>query len=679
MLAAHDNRDDIIEQMLLYGLDIDYENRDGLNAVECAWSNYINNLEDPEIADRSNKIILILLNANSKYPNDFDFKKASEEFQNFLQMCENLHSWAAKDKFEEIKVVLDQKPNLCHFYDRDNKSLLAYSLLEGKQEIVEFLSNGISIGCHEDLDEIYEDVPGRILRNKYQMYAKELPEAHLFILRSKCKIGYNDRNSHERWKYIEEAFRMIDSNEKCSKILKVAATFKKLRIYFDFIQDTVYYLDPTQSKFAGGVAYNTGLIYVGAKFLIDEDRKYEVYGVLIHELCHVALNITYMNSFNPYPMGESEEKILFESQVVNQCKKFKRYEDIIKNVFDNYPLEYQHSELIVTVVQLLMHYFVKDPSVRCHNFAKILRNKQNCNKLFKYFEKYVEPEFEKTLTVLKLLDDHDYDIEFKELTEPMKAKILHSKIIFQGEKTSFFDIIGNGHEIIKLLNSQQIRTILVHADPIEIGSPCKVIMNNRFIERKFVIQKLSDFGVDINIDDSNNDKPYEPFNIETALRKIMNEEQHESRKSTWYVPLNVNPDDFDKVKDFMTIKDETKESKIFVLADYAGAGKTTTFKNLAEKLKESYKNYWVSFINLRRHIDVFEIYQKNGTNIKTIPRLLFDVMAENSEIEQQIFYKLLKEDKVILLVDGVDEISPRYNQFLVNVLKILRFGFFYSN
>ena len=80
----------------------------------------------------------------------------------------------------------------------------------------------------------------------------------------------------------------------------------------------------------------------------------------------------------------------------------------------------------------------------------------------------------------------------------------------------------------------------------------------------------------------------------------------------------------------------------------------------------------MSFINLRKHIDVFEAYQKNGTSIKSIPRLLFDVMAEDSEMEKRIFFKLLNENKVILLVDGVDEISPRYNQFLVNVLKILR-------
>ncbi|KAL7015888.1 hypothetical protein ACKWTF_016716 [Chironomus riparius] len=674
MLAANDNRDDIIEQILLYGLDIDFENRDGLNAIECAWSNYINNLEDPDISVKSNKIILILLNANSKFPRDFDFKKASEEFQSFLQMCENLHSLAAKDKFEEIKTVLDQKPNLCHFYDRDNKSLLAYSLLEGKQEIVEFLSNGISIGCHEDLDEIYEDVPGRALRNKYQIYAKELPESHLFILRSKCKIGYNDRNSHERWKYIEEAFRIIDSNEKCSKILKVASTFKKLRIYFDFIQDTVYYLDPTQSKFTGGVAYNTGLIYIGAKYLIDPERKFEVFGVIIHELCHVALNITYMNNFNPYSMGESVEKMLFENLVVNECKKYKRYEIIVSNVFDSYPLEYQHSELIVTVVQMLMHYFVKNPAVRCHNSFKIFRNKQNYNKLFKFFEKYVEIDLEKALIVLKLLDDHDYDIQFKELTEPMKSKILHSNIIFQGEKASFYDIIGDEHEILKLLNSQQIRTILVYDDPIVIGSPCTVSVNKKFIERKFVIQKLVDFGMDISLSDSNSSKPYEPFNIESALRKIMNEEPSELKRSTWYVPLNIKPEDFDKIKDFEMIKEETRESKIFVLADYAGAGKTTTFKSLTEKLKESYKNYWVSFINLRKHIDVFEVYQKNGTSIKSIPRLLFDVVTESSDMEKRIFYKLLNENKVILLVDGVDEISPRYNQFLVNVLKILRYN-----
>lgn len=582
-------------------------------------------------------IILSLLTANSKFPDDFDYQKASVDIKNFVNKCECLHKAVDVDNFDVIKSKLASNPTLIHFYDRNSQSLLAHALKSKKLKIVELLDKGISTGAHEDLKEVYEGMfkkDFRVLRNQHKVNARESKDTHIFILKSKSKIGNNDPFSHTKWNYIKEAFATLNRNEYCQKILKIAAECKKLKIYFDFKHDSTYYMDPATSYNSKGIIYACESIFIGAKNLTESVGKYEVFGVLAHELCHLAVFMAYMNrDFDPFPIGDSKEKKRFIEQVMKQCKMHQKREQMVKNVYESYEENLQTSEMIVTVPQMQMEYL--------KNSRRLKKSQLIFKNLFKYSKEVVEPELDRALPILKMLASETQTVKFQDLTQPMKAKILHFKINFQGLETSFYELIGNDHKILNLLLPESIHNVLMKNEVLEIGKECEQIIKNELTQRSF---------------------------IELKTCKVIQNLQH-----------IVRQEDIEKIylaysSTFNDIKNEVEESKIFLLADHAGTGKTTIFEDISIKLKKNHQNYWVSCINLRKHEKTFDEFNNlaENLNIDDVIKILLKIVDQTSELESKIFSKLFHEGKTILLFEGVDEISPKYTKLLTRALFLLK-------
>ncbi|KAL7014396.1 hypothetical protein ACKWTF_015903 [Chironomus riparius] len=638
MLASIDNRDDVVAELLKHDFDVDDEDSEEHNAIEKAWMN-CTNASNLEIKEKSCKIILSLLKNNSKYPKKFDFKmknelevksyefsyeNCSESVKNFVDYSEKLHSLVTESNLEELKLEIVKEPRLCYFYDRNNKSLIAHAIETKDIDAWKFLiSLKLSIGQHEiqnlgDFYKNYELSKKRLMRTEHQKCARDLPSSHIHFLLTCSRIGSNDRRSDERWNLIEEAFRIMDTDKSCSKILKIATKWKRLTIYFDFKHDTAYYLDPVSSLGTKGVIYGVHMIYIGAKYLPDVKMKHEVIGTIIHELCHLAVFLTYINNYDPYPKGESDDKRRFEDEVVPECEENGDFEDIVGTVA-YYIQEHHNSEYIVRIVQMLMHYYVLDPTIECEN-SKILQDRrEKFGKLFKYFEEVVERDFNDFLEIIDTLLDESVDIKYDQLTGPMKARILHSKVNFQGQETTLHEIIGNKEEILSKMTSKQIRDMLIKGDCIEIGSQHKTTTKFSSVERQFKI-----------------------------------------------------PSSY-KCKTMSDIQSEVEDTKIFILSDSAGAGKTTTFEELTANLKETNKNSWVSFAKLRTYRSIFDSYNKSkDLCLEDVLALLIDIKDLKDKLEVDIFKFLFANDRVILLLDGVDEISPDYNNFMIKIMKILK-------
>ncbi|CAH1734520.1 unnamed protein product [Chironomus riparius] len=617
-LATSKTQQNVVKNLLNHDFDSD-------DVIDVAWDLFLGIEDDNEKKQEANEIILSLLSANSKFPDDFEYEKASKEVKEFVDKCESLHEDVDEDNFDALKLKLESDPNLIHFYSRDSESLLAYSLRMRKFKIFDLLDKGITVGSHEDLDEVYENMyvlECLKLQEQHKINAKEFPETHIFILRSKSRIGNNDKLSHKNWKFIDEAFEMLNKNGFIRKILKVAAEFKKLKIYFDFKHDSTYYLDPATSIYSKGIIYEGGSIFIGAKHLIDDERKFAVFGVLAHELCHLAVFMAFMNrNFDPFPVGESVIGTRFKEQVMVQCKEREEAEEIVANVFSSYAKDVQDSEMIVTVPQMLMHYV--------NDSAKIEELEGTFEDLFKYCREVVDPELDKALPVLKQLGDDEKVIKFADLTVPMKAKVLHSKLNFQGSETTFNDLIGDDQDVFNLLSSGNIRRLLIKNGKLEYSSICELNLKYGMIERKFI-----------------------ESNVDERLKLMdLNAYVEEAKKYTKGL----------------------EAAEVFLLADYAGTGKTTSFKDSAIKLKELNKNFWISYINLRSHGSTFEKFKDKAKELKfdDICEILLEIVDQESEVEEEIFTKLFSTGKTMLLFDGFDEVSPRYTEIILKILELL--------
>ncbi|CAG9808350.1 unnamed protein product [Chironomus riparius] len=189
VMAAEQSRDDIVDKLLPYNFDLN-ESISGMyalnntlvivgchmkniqfSAIDIAWQNYTVGSDTEDQRRRSNKIILSLLNKNSRLPGPhvaFKYEKASEEVKKFIDMCEKVHSYAQIDDIENLTTEITQHPHLRHFCNRNNQSIMFYAKQQQKLKIINLLSSlNISIGSHEDPEHGYlHQIPLECVFNK---------------------------------------------------------------------------------------------------------------------------------------------------------------------------------------------------------------------------------------------------------------------------------------------------------------------------------------------------------------------------------------------------------------------------------------------------------------------------------------------------------------------------------
>lgn len=465
---------DEVESALKQHPDIDYEDKDNKNAIDHAWI-ILTTTKSSKIRIECSKIILKLLNANSKNPKgkfNFSFESAPKKIQEFIDMCESLHRDVENHNIDHLKTIINTYQTLRFYYDRNNESVLLYALKRQRINEINVMLSKLSIRHDESLNEIFYEFSFPELDEEFSTSRSNLPQPHILLLMSKSRIKYT-KEPQKCWMKIYQAFLDINQIESCSIILKISAIWKKLRINFDFARDS------------NGIGKKSGTIIIGAKNLANESKKYEIYGMIAHELIHLAVQMTFMNNFNPFPMGESPLKIQYQKickNIEKFCEENPKSEEIVKFVFQFYDEATQLYELIVTPMQMVVNY--------SENANKIDQNQRNFYDLFEYFKNVVIHEIEKAIPVLKSLQKENCWINFKDLTEPMKAKILHSVILFQGVETTLFKIIGDDikaqENILKHLSLENIKQILLNDEKIEIVSKIDKGQERFIIDRNFV-------------------------------------------------------------------------------------------------------------------------------------------------------------------------------------------------
>ena len=125
----------MVERLLKLGFDVDYQNYEGLTAIDIAWNEC--KADKCENFESFNKIILILLNFDSKLPQKgFNLENLSQDIQKFVTENETLCSLIENNNVNLLMRRIKQNQNLRYFYDRNNQSLIAYAINKNKSNIV---------------------------------------------------------------------------------------------------------------------------------------------------------------------------------------------------------------------------------------------------------------------------------------------------------------------------------------------------------------------------------------------------------------------------------------------------------------------------------------------------------------------------------------------------------------
>lgn len=608
MLATISNRLNIVTELFCNGFgSSNVENMDKAEnmAVDYAWLN----CDDPKKVEEADQIFNFLLRQNSVFPKDFSELRAPKNVKAHIEICSLMRKYVNDGNTAGLKAMIDANKDQRHFYDSSNKSLFTHTLEIENEDMLSLLkSKNIIAGMHEDNTELFENIRTKNIRN-----SSSDPINHIEILKTKINISHGEVATPDKFRRRDKMLNFL--NKSYSTILKTAALWNKMRIVMDFTKYSTERVDPSSSISTTGVIFNSGDIVIGALNLMSgkiekgeffNNNELKCYGVFLHEIIHCAVYMTFMNNFNPYPMGESELKNKFiaifneikaEYTKKQQNKSEIKLEDEIVYLVFGYPKDQQHSELIVRSAQM---------DVTFHNDSKTRKKaQQKYFKLYEFFKTYMIPEFLEAIRVHKLLNDKTFAIKFNDLTSPMKAKIKHSPIIFQGVETTFYNMFGDNEQSLRNLSSELIREFILDNMKIEIFDdfPCTMSDTDRVFKQSFINrhQKIS--------------------NSRYLLKKLENE-------------------------------------RIVILSAEPGAGKTKLINDLAWKMKQKFQTFFISIIKPNEHLDVIRNFI--NTPDLSVSDILHKIFIKDNEFESNIFDHLLSIGKAIFIFDDIHLIEPDF-------------------
>jgi NACHT domain len=115
--------------------------------------------------------------------------------------------------------------------------------------------------------------------------------------------------------------------------------------------------------------------------------------------------------------------------------------------------------------------------------------------------------------------------------------------------------------------------------------------------------------------------------------------------------------------------------QIIIISDEPGMGKTTEFKMLEKKLKTIFPAKWIILMDLKLFVSSFDKDGKQSITFKKsedISIFFVDkILKLQSALSRNLFKKLFSDDQVVFLMDGFDEISPSFKEFVMNLMKTI--------
>lgn len=188
-------------------------------------------------------------------------------------------------------------------------------------------------------------------------------------------------------------------------------------------------------------------IYIAALKLRDEESKFDVYGTIAHEMCHLAINMLYDNDCKPFKKDDGER-----AKKYNKVVEITKQKDDYRDVIFARAMNQRESELIVRPIHATVVYW--------HYKARRKQLEANFSELYKFYHNNLLPDIDKALKdtangAKKLKEKHDLSIE------PDTVNQHESKPCSQEESTSnncstpIEQIDTNQHSIEQLQNQSE--------------------------------------------------------------------------------------------------------------------------------------------------------------------------------------------------------------------------------
>lgn len=214
---------------------------------------------------------------------------------------------------------------------------------------------------------------------------------------------------------------------------------------------------------------------------------------------------------------------------------------------------------------------------------------------------------------------------WSQLTKETQTKLLEYELIFQGEAMRLLDVFLNN------INSDAL-------EDIELGQLLRREMN---------------IGGSVDLVNG--------FTIERSFQTPNNSE------------MRTEESEVIRTKDLIN---KAEEVKVILLFNDPGVGKSTEFKLMAQRIKRKLPTHWIVYLDMKEYVDSFQRDGRDdmkafGTRAETAEYFCTKIL-KLGKFETKLFTQLFNDCRIVFLIDGFDEISPRFKKFNVKLMSAVK-------
>jgi len=287
----------------------------------------------------------------------------------------------------------------------------------------------------------------------------------------------------------------------------------------------------------------------------------------------------------------------------------------------------------------------------------------------------------------------DEQLNWSDLTASSQRKMLEKTVIFQGRSVTLNQLTSaesmtDSFALVDLLQEKDLR----------IGEELATSASSGYNERYYIDRTFSQ-NIVIRQDISNAERQGKFTDLlattELEFKQLCQEnpksnvhwlEKDKSGELIWqqsqgnlqtlrkYIDTQIShcyaPSDLEN------LLQQAKNQRVMLIADKAGMGKSTVLTHLSKRIKQKYPAHWMVRTDLNEYGELFKAQKgKKMDKGRVLEFVSKEVLKLESNLEKLLFKKCFEGNgisKVVIMVDGFDEICPEYKETVSDMLQVLK-------
>jgi hypothetical protein len=286
----------------------------------------------------------------------------------------------------------------------------------------------------------------------------------------------------------------------------------------------------------------------------------------------------------------------------------------------------------------------------------------------------------------------DEYFSWSDLTTSSQEKLLEKSVTFQGATVSLNELMSAESAAAKFLPLN----VLLYGKELKIADP--VPISNSYKEGCYI-------GITFNHETTINEEIFNDKAVKDSKVYLARHEQEfeqlcqrNPKRSVHWVEkdesgnllLQQSQGSLDTVRKYIDTEilqtytdddldkllERAQRQRVMVISDTAGMGKSTVLTHLSKKIKQKFPAKWVVRIDLNDHTDLLQtLNQKQINKEKAIGFVLAKLLKLKRGLDLELFKQCCEQEqkvRIVIMLDGFDEISPFYKETVLGLLQTLR-------